>query len=120
MKHLVTVQGDIPFEQLQQITRMNPYNLINDNRIKTEFYELAGQILTFVSNWEDSQMNPNMMRAYSQKQPGQEAVNDYRESVRQELINESREFCLSYIQEIVLEFRLIIPSNPFGILSRCW
>ena len=95
MKHLVTAQGDIPFEQLQQITRMNPFNLINDDRIKTEFYELAGQILTFVSSWEDLQINQNMMRAYSQKQPAQEALTNYIESVRQELINESREFCLS-------------------------
>ena len=86
LKHSVRAHGDFPFQQLQQITRMNPYDLTNNNTIKSEFYELAGQILTLVSSWEDSQINPNMMRAYSRKHPAQEALNDYRESVRQQLV----------------------------------
>ena len=42
LKHSVRAHGDIPFQQLQQITRMNPYELTNNNTIKSEFYELAG------------------------------------------------------------------------------
>jgi len=78
---------------------MNPYKLISNENIKAEFFRLAGQILTFVTNWEDSQINPNMMRAYSRKRPAQEALTDYRESIRRQLINESTEFRLSYAKD---------------------
>ena len=39
-----------------------------------------------MSIWEDSQINPNMMRVCSRKHHAQEALNDYRESVRQQLV----------------------------------
>ena len=44
LKHLVRAHGDIPFQRLQQITRMNPYELISNESIKAEFFRLAGQI----------------------------------------------------------------------------
>ena len=89
LRHSVRAHGDPNFQRLQKIARMNPFDLIENNEIKEEFFDLAGTILTFVVNWEDRRIDPNMMRIYSRIRPAQDALNDYRESIKQQLDNES-------------------------------
>ena len=86
--HSVRAHGDPDFQRLQALTRMDPFKLADDTSLKTEFFNLAGRILTFVPNWEDNNINPNMMRAYSRIRPAQEALNKYRESIKQQLNND--------------------------------
>ena len=71
LKQSVRAHGDLDFQRLQDITRMNPFQLMNNSVVKNEFFELAGRILTFVPNWNDSRVTPNMMRCFSRKQPAQ-------------------------------------------------
>ena len=61
LKHSVRAHGDPDFQRLQEITRMNPYTLLNNNGIKNEFFQLAEK-LTYVSDWKDNRIGPNMMR----------------------------------------------------------
>ena len=91
LKQSVRAHGDIDFQRLKDITRMNPFELVNDSVIKNEFFELAGRILTFVPDWNDRRITPNMMRCFSRKQPAKNALNEYRESVKCLLSNESIE-----------------------------
>ena len=53
--------------------------------LKTEFFDLAGRILSYVNDWTDQKIGPNMMRAFSRMRPAQEALNEYRESVKRQL-----------------------------------
>ena len=64
LKQSVRAHGDLDFQRLQDITRMNPFQLMNHSVIKNDFFELAGRILTFVPNWNDSRVTPNMMRCF--------------------------------------------------------
>ena len=66
---------------------MDPFKLADNTSLKTEFFNLAGRILVFILNWQDSNINPNMIRAYSRIHSAQEALNEYRESIKQQLIN---------------------------------
>ena len=99
LKHSVRPHGDIPFQRLQQITRMEPDKLIGNNDLKNEFFNLCNQILTFTSTWEDSRINPNMMRAYSRIRPALEALNEYKQSIRRQLLIESIEFRSSFSKD---------------------
>ena len=100
LKHSVRAHGDLDFQRLQDITRMNPFQLRNDNAVKNEFFELAGRILTFVPNWNDSRITPNMVRCFSRKQPAQNALNEFRESLKCLLRNESIEYRVSVSRDL--------------------
>mmetsp|Transcript_28417 Transcript_28417/g.59223 ORF Transcript_28417/g.59223 Transcript_28417/m.59223 type:complete len:556 (+) Transcript_28417:675-2342(+) len=89
LKHSVRAHGDPDFERLQAITRMNPYALLSSNTLKTEFFQLACT-LTYVPDWNDRKIGPNMMRAFSRKRPAVEALRDYRQSIMRQL-NKDRE-----------------------------
>ena len=88
LQHSVRAHGDIEYKQLQAITRMNPFPIVNNYVIKQEFYELAGRILTYVPNWDNARITPNMMRSFSRKNPAQDALNKYRESIKIGLRND--------------------------------
>ena len=81
LKQSVRAHEDIDFQRLQNITRMDTFQLVNDSVIKNDFFELAGRILTFVPDWNDRRITPNIMRCFSRKQPAQNALNENRESV---------------------------------------
>ena len=94
--HSAQAHGDIDFQQLQQITRMDPFSLMEYIGIKDDFLRLAGDILTFVKKWDDCQMRPNMMRAFSRVRPAQEALTDYWKSIKQQLHNESITYRIAF------------------------
>jgi hypothetical protein len=71
---------------------MNPYFLMNSQSTKEEFFTLASQILTFLPNWEDNKIGPNMMRTFSRIRPTQDLLNEFRESIKKQLCDEGIEF----------------------------
>ena len=78
LQHSVRAHGDIDFQRLQQLTRKCPYELRQSIDMKNDFFELAGRILTFVPDWKDNRISPNMMRAFSRIRPAQDALTEYR------------------------------------------
>ena len=67
LQHSVRAHGDIDFQRLQAITRMCPFVLRESSELKNEFFELAGRIFTYVPDWNDEIIGPNMMRVFSKK-----------------------------------------------------
>ena len=100
LEHSVRAHGDPDFQRLQALTRTCPYELRDNIQLKNEFFDLAGRILTFVPNWNDNKINPNMMRAYSRIRPAQEALNEYRESIKQTLERESITYRIAYSRDL--------------------
>ena len=100
LQHSVRAHGDIDFQRLQVITRMNPSILNNDLDLKDEFFDLAQRILTFVPNWDDNQIEPNMMRAFSRIRPAQETLNEYRESIKRQLQNTNTPYRVSKASDL--------------------
>ena len=92
LKQSVRAFGDMEFQRLQNITRMDPFELSESNELKDELFRLASEILTFVPDWEDNRINPNMMRTFARKMPAQEALDKYKESVKRQLQNDSIPF----------------------------
>ena len=62
-------------------------------RSERRFFELAGSIFTFVSNWDNNQIQPNMARVFSRKMPAKDATAKYVEmqDINQCLVVEARE-----------------------------
>ena len=94
LKHSVRAHGDPDFQRLQAITRMNPFKLLGSNDIKAEFFQLAEK-LTYVDNWNDTRIGPNMMRAFSRVRPAQEALKEYQESIKKQLYTDEVPFRIS-------------------------
>ena len=100
LKQSVRAHGDLDFQRLQDITRMNPFQLMNNSVVKNDLFELAGSILTFVHNWNDRRVTPNMMICFSRKQPAQNVLNEYRESVKCLLSNKSIEYRVAVSRDL--------------------
>ena len=64
-QHSVRAYGDLDFQRLQELTRKFPYELQNSTGLKKVFFEFTSDILTFVPNWNDNKISPNMTRAFS-------------------------------------------------------
>lgn len=94
LEHSVRAHGDPDFQRLQAITRMNPVLLQSSEALKNEFFNLAEK-LTYVSDWNDPRIGPNMMRAFARIIPAQEALDEARNSLRRQLESESVDFCTS-------------------------
>ena len=61
---------------------MNPFDLIRNYVIRYDFFRIAGGILTFVPDWEDNRIDPNMMSDLSRVRISQEDLNKYREIIK--------------------------------------
>ena len=89
LQHSVRAHGDPDFQRLQNITQMCPFRLRANNDLKNDFFNLMEQFFTFVPNWNDNRITPNMVRVFSRIRPAQEAINEYRENIKMMLDNES-------------------------------
>ena len=94
LKQSVRAHGDPDFHRLQTISRMNPFELLASTELKNEFFELAKQ-LTYVRDWNDNRIGPNMMRAFSRIRPAQDALKEYCQSIINQLSNDRLPFCIS-------------------------
>ena len=100
LQHLVRGYGDIDFQRLQLITRMNPSVLSNDLDLKYEFVDFSQRILTFVPNGDGTQIEPNMIRAFSRICPAQEALNEYIEFIKRHLQNTNTIYRVSKVSNL--------------------
>ena len=57
------------------------------------------RFFTFVPNWNDSCITPNMVRVFSRIQPAQEAINEYRKNIKMMLDNESIPYISSFARD---------------------
>ena len=67
--------------------------------MKNDFFELASRILTFILDWKDNRISPTMMRAFSRIRPAQNALNGYRENIKQSLETESIVYTIAYSRD---------------------
>ena len=81
LKCSVRAHNDPAFQRFQYLTRLNPFELRNEVDLKEDFFELAGSIFIFVSNWDNNQIQPNMARVFSRKMPAKDATAKYVESL---------------------------------------
>ncbi len=70
---------------------MIPFKLITSSTLKANFFRLA-RMLTYVPDWDDQRIGPNMMRAFSQVLPAQEALREYHQSITRQMNNNSELF----------------------------
>jgi hypothetical protein len=82
LRHSVRAHGDQEFQRLQELTRMDAQVLLSRPELKEEFFEKAGQLLTYVPDWDDDRIGPNMLRVFSRKLPAQQRLVQYREAVK--------------------------------------
>lgn len=92
LEHSVRAYGDVRFQRLQAISRMDPFELRASQELKDEFFTLAHDILTFVPDWDDPRIGPNMMRAFSRKNPAKRTLDNFREQIKSQLTAEGVEF----------------------------
>ena len=83
LKHSVRASNDENLQRIIDIARM-PCNEYTDN-ILIEFRHLARNNFTFVSNWSDPLITPDVFRILSRKKSSQEACIDYISQVKQQL-----------------------------------
>ena len=100
LRHSVRAHGDPDFQCLQNITQMCPFKLRGSNELKNDFFNLAEKIFTFVPNWNNSRITPNIIRVFSRIRPAQEAINEYREKIKRLLDNESIPYISSYARDL--------------------
>lgn len=93
--HSVRAHNDPEFQRLQEITRMSPDELKDSDELRNEFFELASRILTFVDDWKNQLIEPNMTRCYARKILAKNELNKAREGVKEKLQRESVEFFCS-------------------------
>ena len=67
LKVSVRAANDALFCEFQQLTRMNPLLLRNDSEKKSRFYHLARTIFTYVRDWQDPRITPQMARMFSRR-----------------------------------------------------
>lgn len=72
LNHSVRAHGDADFIRIQQIARMDPYHLQENQHLITEFRDLISRKFTFKSDWSD--VPPLMMRAFSRRQGTTDAL----------------------------------------------
>ena len=94
LEHSARAHNAIYFQGLQSITRMDPFELEHNMETKNVF-NLTERILTFVPDWSDKIINPNMMRVFFRSKPAQNALDKYRESVKRQLNNKFIEYRIS-------------------------
>lgn len=99
LKESVRSYGDEDFQTIQNITRMNPKVLLNDDAIKKDFYRLMSEKLTYVKNWNDPAIDHNVQRMYAKRRPVQEAAEEFIRSTKQNYDANSRPYSVRYSED---------------------
>ena len=60
-------EDEIHFREFQQLTRLPPNKLKADSVLKSRFYDLAGNIFTFATDWADPKITRHTTRMYARK-----------------------------------------------------
>jgi len=77
LKHSVRAHQDPSFQEIQNITRMSPSKLKQNKAIKRRFTELMSKHITFVDDFDNSIITPDVQRMHSKRKPAFVASNEY-------------------------------------------
>ena len=77
LKHSVRAHQDVDFQEIQNITRMNPDELMNNEWWKRRFRHLMKKTLTFVPNFEAAEITPNTQRMFARRAKAFEASKNH-------------------------------------------
>ena len=103
LKHSVRAHNQTKFERFQDLTRMNPGELLSSPAYKEEFFKLAGGekgsktdkgIFTFAESWESPEIHLGMMCAFSRKSKVDEMLAFHRNMMSRKLKDEGIVFRL--------------------------
>ncbi|KAL7525424.1 hypothetical protein ACHAWF_001353 [Thalassiosira exigua] len=86
LHHSVRASGDKDFQEIQRITRLSPYVLKKDKRLKGKFRTLMRKTLTFVDSWDDVDVHVN--RIYARRMPAYDASDAYVQSCQEKFKRE--------------------------------
>ncbi len=78
--HLVWAFHDPDYQELLNIMRTNPLDLIDDEEKKTRFYELIN-LFWFVTSWDDPSITPNTIRLFPKNVPVTASLKNYTDAV---------------------------------------
>ena len=99
LQHSVRAHGDIPFQKLQDITRMSPRVLRSSPELEQKFKDLASQSLTFVTDWDSPLINRDTQRLYPKKKPAVQASEEYVNATISELTRLGQRFIVSHAED---------------------
>ena len=85
LSHSVRAYGDLKYQRLQHICRLNYRILAENPNLIEEFISLCSESLTFVKDWSDKKITPSTMRLYSKKIPTREATKDFADRVKKQI-----------------------------------
>ena len=80
LSHSVRAHGDAEYQEIQALTRMNPVELLSDPAYEIRFKKLLRENMTFVDDWDDPKITPDVQRMYARRMPAYEASSKYVES----------------------------------------
>ncbi len=95
LNHSVRAHGDQDFIRIQQIARMDPFKLQEDQHLVSEFRDLVSRKLTFKPDWRD--VPPLMMRCFSRRDSTYDAL--------AALVEQERDYFLRHpdINHVIIE-----------------
>jgi len=78
--HSVRAFHDPEYQELLNIMRTNPLDLIDDVEKKNRFYELI-DLFGFVTSWDDPSITPNTIRLFAKNVPVTASLENYTDAV---------------------------------------
>ena len=78
--HSVRAFHDPEYQELLNIMRTNPLDLIDDVEKKNRFYELI-DLFGFVTLWDDPSITPNTIRLFAKNVPVTASLENYTDAV---------------------------------------
>ena len=90
--------GDLPFQRLQEISRLHYKMYSLDPSLIPEFKRLLSETCTFVLTWNDPEITPSTYRLYGKKFPAKEATRQFVDSVRQTIL--ANDICLKIADDV--------------------
>ena len=93
---LVRAHGDPALQRIQQILRMSPTFLREDDgTLKSEFVQLMSDNITFVDKWTHPMIGNNVQRMYSRRRPASQAADEYAMGCLRRLVESGDEHFVS-------------------------
>ena len=80
LSHLVRAHHDPDYQELLNLMRTNPIDLIDDEVQKRRFFDLI-DLFGFVISWDDPSITPNTIRLFAKKVPVTASLGNYTEAV---------------------------------------
>jgi len=80
LSHSVRAHHDPDYQELLNLMRTNPIDLIDDEYQKRRFFDLI-DLFGFVIYWDDPSITPNTIRLFAKKVPVTASLGNYTEAV---------------------------------------